>query len=266
MSGAEESRELHLSPIRVSGSELIRQLSLRKVDRKKTDQTTTPSGSVKRKPSVAERKSSLSERKPSVTERKASVTERKASVTEGKLSVSERKSSVSERNQARGRLVRQSTTAASWANERASQRRRQLRQERHWHSCESDPATLDISVIHLSQPEVSAVPSSRKPSVEVNSVDRSGSQKSTYSVRPGSARYSKTPTLEPNDHVVLILAANQARESETKEHQDNSQNPRHRARVIVILTTLFLLMTCLLLVGITLRLAPLIDEIGELDT
>lgn len=221
MSGAEE---IHPSPIRVSGSELIRQLSLRKVERKKNDtDLLTPTGSVRRKHSV-----------------------------------SERKLSVSERGQPRGRLVRQSTTAASTTSEgRASQRRRQLREERHWHSCEVDPASLDIAVIHLSEPEVSAVTPSRKPSVAANSVHRSGSQKSTHSGRPGSARYAKTP-LDSSDHVVLILDANEA-----KEPAASTEGPRHRARVVVILTTLFLLLTCLLLVGITLRLAPLIDEIGE---
>lgn len=39
-------------------------------------------------------------------------------------------------------------------------------------------------------------------------------------------------------------------------------NPRRRARGIVILTSVFLLFTCLFLVGITLRLAPLIDDLG----
>ena len=234
MSGAEEFLP---SPIRLSGSELIRQLSLRKVERKKADEALTPSDSVKRKLSVGERKLSVGERKPSL---------------------SERKPSVSERNQPRGRLVRQLTTAAGATTERASQRRRQLREERHWHSCEVDAAVMDITTIHLSEPEVSAVTPSRKPSVGVvDSVHRCGSQKSTYSARPGSARFSKAPLKEPNDHVVLILPA--------KEAELSAEGPRHRARIIVILTTLFLLMTCLLLVGITLRLAPLIDEIGELN-
>ena len=40
-------------------------------------------------------------------------------------------------------------------------------------------------------------------------------------------------------------------------------NPRRRARGIVILTSVFLLFTCLFLVGITLRLAPLIDDLGK---
>lgn len=46
---------------------------------------------------------------------------------------------------------------------------------------------------------------------------------------------------------------------------NNGPNPRRRARGIVILTSVFLLFTCLFLVGITLRLAPLIDELGKIS-
>lgn len=46
---------------------------------------------------------------------------------------------------------------------------------------------------------------------------------------------------------------------------NNVPNPRRRARGIVILTSVFLLFTCLFLVGITLRLAPLIDELGKIS-
>ena len=45
---------------------------------------------------------------------------------------------------------------------------------------------------------------------------------------------------------------------------DESNNPRRRARGIVILTSVFLLFTCLFMVGITLRLAPLIDDLGKI--
>lgn len=46
---------------------------------------------------------------------------------------------------------------------------------------------------------------------------------------------------------------------------DESNNPRRRARGIVILTSVFLLFTCLFMVGITLRLAPLIDDLGKIS-
>ena len=47
---------------------------------------------------------------------------------------------------------------------------------------------------------------------------------------------------------------------------DESNNPRRRARGIVILTSVFLLFTCLFMVGITLRLAPLIDDLGKINS
>ena len=47
---------------------------------------------------------------------------------------------------------------------------------------------------------------------------------------------------------------------------DESNNPRRRARGIVILTSVFLLFTCLFMVGITLRLAPLIDDLGKIKS
>lgn len=53
--------------------------------------------------------------------------------------------------------------------------------------------------------------------------------------------------------------------SKTSSSTDSS-NPRRRARGIVILTSVFLLFTCLFLVGITLRLAPLIDDLGKMSS
>ena len=229
------------SPVRASGSELIRQLSCRKM----TDKKKSLECEFSRRHSISERS-----------------------------------------QQPRGRLVRQSTTAGTT---RASQRRRLL-EERHWRSCEVDP--------HDQDPPETQRPSHRPGSQRsVKSGDRLGSQRSVKSgsqgdrlggqtpVRTGSARYSKGEVSpQGRDHVVLILAANEetlkaaavgrkalmmATLPPAADHGADGllsvgAGQRHRARVIIILTTLFLLMTCLLLVGITLRLAPLIDEIGEL--
>ncbi|XP_057371126.1 uncharacterized protein LOC130692067 isoform X2 [Daphnia carinata] len=66
--------------------------------------------------------------------------------------------------------------------------------------------------------------------------------------------------------VVTVGVANKTSFSSS----DESNNPRRRARGIVILTSVFLLFTCLFMVGITLRLAPLIDDLvrkeNELQT
>lgn len=59
--------------------------------------------------------------------------------------------------------------------------------------------------------------------------------------------------------VVTVGVANKTSFSSS----DESNNPRRRARGIVILTSVFLLFTCLFMVGITLRLAPLIDDLGK---
>lgn len=50
----------------------------------------------------------------------------------------------------------------------------------------------------------------------------------------------------------------------TSSHQPSQPNPR-RVRGIVILTSVVLIFTCIFLVGFTLRLAPLIDELGNLN-
>jgi hypothetical protein len=92
-------------------------------------------------------------------------------------------------------------------------------------------------------------------------------KKKTASQSSASPRGPKPPTSVKMAAVsaitaVAVVAVGVADKS-SYPSSDESNNPRRRARGIVILTSVFLLFTCLFMVGITLRLAPLIDDLGK---
>lgn len=88
--------------------------------------------------------------------------------------------------------------------------------------------------------------------------------------QPGDGRRAtrRNPNAAPSAIAVAAIAVAVVTGNDRASDSKNPfvaavNNPRRRARGIVILTSVFLLFTCLFLVGITLRLAPLIDELGK---
>ena len=279
-------------PTNVSGVELIRQLSFQKLKYEAQSDDSLFRGAL--------------------------VGKRSSDAVTGKRSsdaIMGKRGSDAEKKRNRGPLVRQMTT------ESAGSRRHllsEMRQHRHWRSCEVDhpenerhyhhkclQADSDLtkscshsrghseceiavhgSSSHSNSQRPSYLDLSSSTSLQVRTEDTftdlsainldlettDGVPVKKMSSRSHSSmpvRYSKKerPINELSESVVITVthrARSVPSESGLRTKLGIKRNfPSCGARNIVVLISLFLLLMCILLVGVTLRLAPFIDEIGE---
>ena len=186
----------------------------------------------------------------------------------------------------RGRLMRQATV------ETTESRRRVLSEgrHRHWRSCEVDETRMDAG----RRPTGSCEPSASVASPACASLAHSQCEtiRSTNSQRPSFLDLTACPSPssasvgEPGRRYpsaapvcsqsaglpqVVSVATGVAVGKKISIEAGHSLRDKEvggqlsrRARIIIVVTTLLLLFMCFFLVGVTLRLAPLIDEMGKL--
>lgn len=99
---------------------------------------------------------------------------------------------------------------------------------------------------------------------ESKTAKQDGNKKTKKKKRTSSAR--SAPGAVAMTAIAVAVVTGSDRSADPSKESSTASNPRRRARGIVILTSVFLLFTCLFLVGITLRLAPLIDDLGKIDS
>jgi len=160
----------------------------------------------------------------------------------------------------RERFQRQATT------ESAASRRRDLLAEtrathRHWRSFDAgqaavlsptSPHPVDVKGRRSSQPPASN--NTRRPSGRTPTGRRGRSASALPQVADVAVGLATGRSLS---------AVENGRAAKTAAEKSDGGPMTRRTRIVIVMTTVMLFFMCLFLVGITLRMAPLIDEIGK---